>query len=56
SLQTIAGTIDGIEDIIRNVSYNLSDDDNTGSVKAQIMAIRETMSDIIRFLLLLSGR
>ncbi|KJU86513.1 hypothetical protein MBAV_001293 [Candidatus Magnetobacterium bavaricum] len=54
SLQTIAGTIDGIEDIIRNVSYNLSDDDNTGSVKAQIMAIRETMSDIIRFLLLVS--
>ncbi|MBF0316625.1 MAG: hypothetical protein HQL04_00490, partial [Nitrospirae bacterium] len=51
SLQTIGSTIDGIEDIIRKVSYNLSED-NSGSVKAQIMATRETMSDIIRFLLL----
>ncbi len=53
SLQTIGSTIDGIEDIIRKVSYNLSDD-NSGSVKAQILTVRETMSDIIRFLLVLS--
>ncbi|MBV6343151.1 hypothetical protein, partial [Candidatus Magnetobacterium casense] len=53
SLQTIGSTIDGIENIIRKVSYNLSED-SSGSVKTQILAVRETMSDIIRFLLVLS--
>ncbi|MBF0538291.1 MAG: VWA domain-containing protein [Nitrospirae bacterium] len=55
SLQAIGNTIDGIDPIIRQLSYNLSED-NSGSVRAQITTIRETMSDIIRLLLLLSEK
>ncbi|MBF0345359.1 MAG: VWA domain-containing protein [Nitrospirae bacterium] len=55
SLQAIGNTINGIEVIIKKLAYNLSED-SSGSVKVQVTAIRETIVDIIKFLLLLSEK